>query len=123
MELKRGKMLFFSEDEFLALTQELQKGHIDSSKGKAMFFSDESFTPDTQELQSYDVDKSENPILEETSPIVFGETQGRKGFKVSRINMGFSPENHDWLRLRSRQRGMTITEFVNKILDRERLRE
>lgn len=55
-----------------------------------------------------------------TSTISFGATQGRKGHKAPRINMAFSPENHAWIKTRSRQLGISATEFVNTILDNER---
>lgn len=48
------------------------------------------------------------------------ETQGRKGHKSPRINMAFSPDNHAWIKTRSRQLGISATEFVNSILDTER---
>lgn len=43
-------------------------------------------------------------------------TQGRKGLKAMRINMAFSPELHDYIRIMAGVRGQTITEFVNEIL-------
>ena len=104
-----------------------------NKRGKSPFFTDEEFLTDVQEVhqaqeaqqvqQDSNVGKTEKTDSSVSQAIVFGATQGRKGLKVPRINMGFSPENHDWIRLRSRQRGMTITEFVNEILDRERMRE
>lgn len=55
-----------------------------------------------------------------TPTIEFGATQGKKGHKAPRINMAFSPENHEWIKKRSRQLGISATEFVNAILTRER---
>lgn len=56
------------------------------------------------------------------STITFGKTQGKKGHKAPRINMAFSPENYKWIKTRSRQIGISATEFVNTILERERLK-
>lgn len=67
-------------------------------------------------------DVQENNTTSTTSTITFGETQGRKGHKAPRINMAFSPENHEWIKTRSRQLGMSATEFVNTILTNERLK-
>ena len=42
-----------------------------------------------------------------------GTTQGRKGCKLIRINMAFSPEVHTYIKTMARVRGETITEFTN----------
>ena len=110
MANKRGKSPFFTDEEFLAGVQEVHQEQ-------------EAVQEIEQQVQEDSVDKAESMDKKGATTIIFGATQGRKGLKVPRINMGFSPENHDWLRLRSRQRGMTITEFVNEILDRERMKE
>lgn len=49
-----------------------------------------------------------------------GTTQGKKGFKLKRINMAFSDINHDYVTKESRRRGMSATAFVNQILDEYR---
>ena len=107
MANKRGKSPFFTDEEFLAGVQEVHQEQEIKQEVK----------------QEDNTDKVETVDIIGSPVIRLGATQGRKGLKLPRINMGFSPENHDWLRLRSRQRGMTITEFVNEILDRERLKE
>ena len=43
-------------------------------------------------------------------------TQGKKGYKLPRINMAFTPENHKYITFESRRRGLSATEFVNKII-------
>lgn len=48
---------------------------------------------------------------------VLGSTQGRKGEKLKRINLAFTDENYEYVRLESRRRGKNITEFVNGILE------
>lgn len=48
------------------------------------------------------------------------KTQGKKGMKTNRINMGFSPENYEYLRVMSGIRSMTITKFVNFIIEEDR---
>lgn len=47
-------------------------------------------------------------------------TQGRKGHKLQRINMGFTPQNIEFLRLYSKVQGLTMTQLTNKILDEVR---
>lgn len=49
-----------------------------------------------------------------------GSTQGRKGEKLKRINLAFDDENHEYVRLESRRRGRSITQFVNEIIEEYR---
>lgn len=43
-------------------------------------------------------------------------TRGRKGCKLTRINMAFTPENHYFLKVMSKYTGNTMTEFCNKVI-------
>lgn len=45
------------------------------------------------------------------------KTQGRKGQKLQRINMAFSPDNLDYLRLMASFEGVSITQYVNSLID------
>lgn len=47
-------------------------------------------------------------------------TQGKKGAKAQRFNMAFTPSNLDFIRVVSKIKGQTMTQFVNEIIDRER---
>ena len=47
-------------------------------------------------------------------------TQGKKGAKAQRFNMAFTPSNLDFIRILSKLKGQTMTQFVNEIIDRER---
>lgn len=47
-------------------------------------------------------------------------TQGRKGRKLPRINMAFTPENYEFLRAHSRMNGLTMTEYVNSLIKKDR---
>lgn len=49
-----------------------------------------------------------------------GTTQGKKGFKLKRINMAFSDINHAYVTQESRRRGISSTAFVNLIIDEYR---
>lgn len=54
---------------------------------------------------------------EEYKPkIEFGATQGKKGHKAPRINMAFTPENHEWLKTQSRKLGISATELANEAI-------
>ena len=48
------------------------------------------------------------------------DTSGRKGLKLPRINMAFSPDNYDYIQTMARVRGETLTTFVNRIIDESR---
>ena len=48
-------------------------------------------------------------------------TQGRKGQKLQRINMAFQPDNLDYLQTISRIEGMSMTDYVNRLLQRDRI--
>jgi len=49
-----------------------------------------------------------------------GSTRGKKGHKLSRINMAFSDDNHEYITFASRYEGLSVTAFVNQILDEYR---
>ena len=44
-------------------------------------------------------------------------TQGRKGLKMPRINMSFTPSNMEYLRVMAGISGMTITRLVNQMIE------
>lgn len=44
------------------------------------------------------------------------KTAGRKGVKLPRLNMAFAPEVYDYIRTMSKVSGITLTEFVNKVM-------
>ncbi len=48
------------------------------------------------------------------------KTQGRKGCKATRINMAFTPDNHDFIKIMARVTGKTMTEFTNLVIERYR---
>jgi predicted DNA binding CopG/RHH family protein len=46
--------------------------------------------------------------------------RGTKGHKAQRINMAFSAENLEYIRIYSRVQGVSCTEFVNRLIDKDR---
>ena len=48
------------------------------------------------------------------------KTQGRKGCKAIRINMAFTPENHEFIKVMATISGKTMTEFANLVVERYR---
>ena len=48
------------------------------------------------------------------------KTQGRKGCKAVRINMAFTPDNHEFIAVMAKITGHTMTEFTNIIIKQYR---
>ena len=44
------------------------------------------------------------------------QTQGRKGAKAIRINMAFTPSNHEFIKVMAKATGRTMTEFANDVI-------
>lgn len=44
------------------------------------------------------------------------KTQGKKGCKLIRINMGFTQENHDFIKVMAKASSRTMTKLVNDII-------
>lgn len=45
-----------------------------------------------------------------------GKTAGKKGLKMPRINLAFTPDNYEYIQTMARVRGENLTEFVNHII-------
>lgn len=50
------------------------------------------------------------------------KTQGKAGMKLERMNMGFSKENYEFLRVMAGIHKMSITKYVNHLIEDERRR-
>lgn len=44
------------------------------------------------------------------------KTQGRKGCKATRINMAFTPDNHEFIKVMAKASGHSMTEFTNMVI-------
>lgn len=91
----------FDTDAFTQLTDK------DKDKHKEVMFSTTQKVQQVQEEQK-------------VQQVQYGTTQGKKGQKMPRINLAFSTENHDFLRMESRKQGMSITAFINHIVEQYR---
>lgn len=45
------------------------------------------------------------------------KTQGRKGCKATRINMAFTPDNHEFIKVMAKASGHSMTEFTNLVIE------
>jgi len=64
-------------------------------------------------------DRKERPTAsaeEQATRMEQGRTQGKKGCKAIRINMAFTPSNHDFIRVLATATGKTLTEVTNNIV-------
>lgn len=93
--------------EVRATTTPAKKQSKKSSRSKKV-------APDAEAIEDVPPARKERVWKEPTH--VYGKTQGNKGSAVQRINMGFTEENHDYLKVESRKRGLSITDFVNAVL-------
>lgn len=50
---------------------------------------------------------------------VLAQTQGRKGAKLPRINMAFSPQNLEYLRVMAGLKGQSVTKYVNALVEQD----
>ena len=67
----------------------------------------------TQEVQQeQEVQRSE--VIPEAT-----QTQGRKGAKLPRINMAFTPKNLEYLRIMAGLRGQSVTRYVNALVEQD----
>lgn len=48
------------------------------------------------------------------------KTQGKKGCKAVRINMAFTPDNHEFIKVMATVTGRSMTEFTNLVVERYR---
>ena len=46
-----------------------------------------------------------------------GQTAGRKGVKLPRINLAFTPKVYDFVKVTARATGLTMTEYINMIIE------
>lgn len=56
---------------------------------------------------------SEQEAMERANEL---RTQGRKGCKAVRINMAFTPDNHEFVKVMAKISGQTMTEFTNYVI-------
>ena len=92
------------------------------NRGADLFFS----THDTQEVQeprkAQEVPREQleatiQQMQERIEAQEARRTQGRKGLKMPRINMSFTPSNMEYLRVMAGISGTTVTRFVNQMIE------
>lgn len=64
--------------------------------------------------------QKETPEAEKATRKATMKTQGKKGCGQARINMAFTPDNYQFIKVMSKIRGETLTEFTNHCIDEYR---
>lgn len=47
-------------------------------------------------------------------------TQGRKGCKMPRLNIALTPENHEFVKVMATVSGLSMAQFINALIKKER---
>lgn len=72
--------------------------------------------PAAQEEQQKRKDRKTYNAQETAEFLQDMKTAGRKGIKLPRINLAFSPDVYDYIKTMSKAAGLSYTEFVNIVL-------
>lgn len=72
--------------------------------------------PETQETQKERKERRTYTKEEAQEFLSDFRTAGHKGVKLPRVNMAFTPDNYEFIRVMSRVRGENMTEFVNVLV-------
>ena len=81
-----------------------------------------TFTEQTVSPFYAQVEKTTQAIQEVVDEYDARNTQGKAGMKAERINMAFSPANYEFLRVMAGIHKMTLTKYVNHLVEEERKR-
>lgn len=77
---------------------------------------DATAEPEEQEVQATRKQRKTYSEQEAQQALYERSTSGRKGIKLSRINMGFASDVYAYIQTMSRVSGCSMTDFVNKCL-------
>lgn len=76
---------------------------------------DTQMTEQAQEVQQAHTARKTYNEQEQQAMREAGTTQGRKGCKAIRINMAFTPDVHEYIKVMARVRGESVTDFTNYV--------
>lgn len=114
--ITRGADLFFSandEKEDTHIAQEVQGEQKELNEHEAQ---EPYKAQDVSEahLQAVVIDMQRQLEAQEEQ-----RTQGRKGLKMPRMNMSFTPSNMEYLKIMAGISGITVTRYVNNIIEQD----
>ncbi len=70
--------------------------------------------------QEAEIEQQEQEAQEEQRTPIAHTTQGKKGQKLPRVNMAFATNNLEYLQLISRIEGVSMTEYVNRLIEADK---
>lgn len=76
----------------------------------------------TEKEKGYYEALEEEVTQEVQDPYDSKDTQGKQGKKAERMNMAFSVSNYEFLRVMAGWEEVTITTYVNRLVEAERIR-
>lgn len=76
----------------------------------------------TEKEKGYYEAIEEEVTQEVQDPYDSKDTQGKQGKKAERMNMAFSVSNYEFLRVMAGWEEVTITTYVNRLVEAERIR-
>lgn len=97
---------FFSAND-VPMTQEVPKEDEAPKAHKAGEVSQEQMTADIEEMQAL------------TEAAEARKTQGRKGYKMQRLNISLTPSEYEYISIMSGLTGKSLTRFIGDLIDRE----
>lgn len=100
----------------------MKKDFTASSKERVIAGIEEATAPTAPESNKRKRYKSRREYSEEEAAELRSTFRsiGRKGIKLKRINLAVSDENYDYVRIMSRARGETYSEFLNWMIQTHR---
>lgn len=83
---------------------------------------EEAPAEDAQEIEKKHYKPRKTYTAEETLEALENmRTSGRKGVKLPRINLAFTPANYEFIKTMAQVRGQSLIEFVNDMLEEIRI--
>lgn len=101
------------------------KGAADNIQPVYQQINDAAAAEEAAKQQAADIAKEVQEFLADTEQRFASldeslSTQGHRGKKLMRINLAFSDANYDYIKIMAALNGETMTEYINRIIDKER---
>lgn len=115
--INRGADLFFSANDEPQEAAEAVEAH-EAQPALDAHEPQEAHEPfKAQEATKEQLEAIVNQMQAQIEAAEARRTQGRKGLKMPKMNMSFTPSNMDYLKVMAGLNGMTVTRFVNYIIE------
>lgn len=104
-------------DRFFSVNDEPQEaqGALDAIEAQE---DNEAHAPrKAQEVPKAQLEATVLTMQEQIEAAEARRTQGRKGLKMPRMSMAFTPSNMDYMKVMAGVSGMTVTRFMNHIIE------